>query len=88
MLRPAATTALFASLAVLPLNNLSGKPTQDYLADGMTEAMRGDVQSYAASGGCSRERSGRVWLSKISSSPSRNGPASPPTGLSIIASPR
>ena len=46
------------------------------------------VRSYAASGGCSRERSGRVWLSKISSSPSRNGPASPPTGLSIIVSPR
>ena len=44
--------------------------------------------NYAASGGCSRDRSGRVWLSKISSSPSRNGPASPPTGLSIIVSPR
>ena len=45
-------------------------------------------RSYAGSGGCSRERSGSVWLSKISSSPSRNGPASPPTGLSIIVSPR
>ena len=45
-------------------------------------------KNYAASGGCSRDRSGRLWLSKISSSPSRNGPASPPTGLSIIVSPR
>ena len=42
---------------------------------------------YAASG-CSRDKSGRVWLSKISSSPSHNGPASPPTGLSIIVPPR
>ena len=29
------------SLAVLPLRNLSGDPTQDYLADGMTEALIG-----------------------------------------------
>ena len=29
------------SLAVLPLNNLSGDPTQDYLADGITEALIG-----------------------------------------------
>ena len=29
------------SLAVLPLKNLSGDPTQDYLADGMTEALIG-----------------------------------------------
>jgi TolB-like protein/DNA-binding winged helix-turn-helix (wHTH) protein len=29
------------SLAVLPLTNLSGDPTQDYLADGMTEALIG-----------------------------------------------
>jgi TolB-like protein len=27
------------SLAVLPLKNLSGDPTQDYLVDGMTEAL-------------------------------------------------
>ena len=29
------------SIAVLPLKNLSGDPTQDYLADGMTEALIG-----------------------------------------------
>jgi hypothetical protein len=29
------------SLAVLPLKNLSGDPTQEYLADGMTEALIG-----------------------------------------------
>ena len=45
-------------------------------------------RSYAAPDDCSRERSGMDWLNKISSSPARNGPASPPTGLSIIVSPR
>jgi TolB-like protein len=29
------------SLAVLPLENLSGDPTQEYFADGMTEAVIG-----------------------------------------------
>lgn len=33
------------SLAVLPLKNLSGDPTQDYLADGMTEAVIGRLSS-------------------------------------------
>lgn len=33
------------SLAVLPLKNLSGDPTQDYLADGMTEALIGRLSS-------------------------------------------
>jgi TolB-like protein/DNA-binding winged helix-turn-helix (wHTH) protein/Tfp pilus assembly protein PilF len=32
-----------ASLAVLPLVNLSGDPTQDYFADGMTEAIIGNL---------------------------------------------
>lgn len=36
--RPAIT-----SLAVLPLENLSGDPTQDYFADGMTEALIGNL---------------------------------------------
>jgi TolB-like protein/Tfp pilus assembly protein PilF len=36
-----ATGAKITSLAVLPLKNLSGDPAQDYLADGMTEALIG-----------------------------------------------
>ncbi len=40
-LRRARTTSVpeIKSLAVLPLNNLSGDPSQDYFADGMTEAL-------------------------------------------------
>ncbi|MBA3514007.1 MAG: protein kinase, partial [Pyrinomonadaceae bacterium] len=34
-----ATTSEIKSLAVLPLDNLSGDPAQDYFADGMTEAL-------------------------------------------------
>jgi len=33
------------SIAVLPLRNLSGDPTQEYLADGMTEALIGRLAS-------------------------------------------
>ena len=36
-----ASTPAIRSLAVLPLKNLSGDSTQDYLADGMTEALIG-----------------------------------------------
>jgi len=36
-----ATGPKIKSLAVLPLKNLSGDPTQEYLADGMTEALIG-----------------------------------------------
>ena len=36
-----ATGPKIQSLAVLPLRNLSGDPTQDYFADGMTEAVIG-----------------------------------------------
>jgi TolB-like protein len=32
-------------LAVLPLKNLSGDPTQEYLADGMTEALIGRLSA-------------------------------------------
>jgi pentatricopeptide repeat protein len=36
---PRSQAAPIRSVAVLPLKNLSGDPTQDYLADGMTEAL-------------------------------------------------
>jgi TolB-like protein/Tfp pilus assembly protein PilF len=39
--RPASASTSIRSLAVLPLDNLSGNPEQDYLADGMTEAIIG-----------------------------------------------
>src|SRR3984893_6738674 len=39
--RAGATRPKIRSLAVLPLKNLSGDPTQEYLADGMTEALIG-----------------------------------------------
>jgi len=37
--------AKISSLAVLPLKNLSGDPTQEYLADGMTEALIGRLSA-------------------------------------------
>ena len=39
----AAARPKITSLAVLPLKNLSGDPTQEYLADGMTEALIGHL---------------------------------------------
>lgn len=44
--RPAA--ARIRSLAVLPLANLTGDPEQEYLADGMTEALIGGLAQIAA----------------------------------------
>ncbi|HVE66544.1 MAG TPA: protein kinase [Thermoanaerobaculia bacterium] len=46
----AATAAAprIASLAVLPLQNLSGDPEQDYFADGMTEALIADLAKIQA----------------------------------------
>ncbi len=41
MLQPRA--AEIRSIAVLPLENLSGDPEQEYFADGMTEALIGDL---------------------------------------------
>jgi len=40
-----ATQPKITSLAVLPLKNLSGDPTQEYLADGMTEALIGRLSN-------------------------------------------
>jgi len=40
-----ATRPKITSLAVLPFKNLSGDPTQEYLADGMTEAIIGRLSS-------------------------------------------
>ena len=50
VLRPAPATvrAPITSLAVLPLNNLSGDSTQDYFADGMTEALIGNLATIRA----------------------------------------
>jgi TolB-like protein/class 3 adenylate cyclase/tetratricopeptide (TPR) repeat protein len=41
--RGAAQLAPIRSIAVLPLENLSGDPEQEYFADGMTEALIGDL---------------------------------------------
>jgi TolB-like protein/tetratricopeptide (TPR) repeat protein len=38
-IRPASASGGIRSLAVLPLQNFSGNPEQDYLSDGMTEAL-------------------------------------------------
>ncbi|MEE9279252.1 MAG: winged helix-turn-helix domain-containing protein [Myxococcota bacterium] len=38
-----ASSAPIRSLAVLPLENLSGRPEQEYVADGMTEALIGEL---------------------------------------------
>lgn len=38
-LRPASVRSPITSIAVLPLRNLSGDPSQEYFADGMTEAL-------------------------------------------------
>ena len=41
--RPVTTPGPIRSLAVLPLENLSGDPEQEYFADGMTDAMIGEL---------------------------------------------
>src|SRR6266852_5070955 len=41
--RGAAAMPTFRSLAVLPLENLSGDPSQEYFADGMTDALITDL---------------------------------------------
>jgi serine/threonine protein kinase/TolB-like protein len=46
--RTSADASNIKSIAVLPLENLSGDPSQDYFADGMTEALIGDLSQIAA----------------------------------------
>jgi TolB-like protein len=41
--RPVSDVSPIRSIAVLPLENLSGDPEQEYFADGMTEALIGDL---------------------------------------------
>src|SRR5437762_1405482 len=43
--RSTPTQPKISSLAVLPLKNLSGDPSQEYLADGMTEALIGRLSN-------------------------------------------
>ena len=43
--QPATASSRIRSLVVLPLENLSGNPEQDYLADGMTEALIGRLST-------------------------------------------
>ena len=43
-----ATAPRIQSIAVLPLENLSGDPEQDYFADGMTEALITDLGKLSA----------------------------------------
>lgn len=45
---PVATTLQIRSLAVLPLENLSGDPAQEYFADGMTEAVTSELAKIGA----------------------------------------
>lgn len=45
MWRPPAAAPQPPSVAVLPLANLSGDPSQDFFADGMTDAIIGDLAS-------------------------------------------
>ncbi len=46
--RPASASGGIRSLAVLPLQNFSGNPEQDYLSDGMTEALIARLSSIHA----------------------------------------
>jgi TolB-like protein len=45
---PAALSPQIASIAVLPLENLSGDPAQEYFADGMTESLIGNLARIGA----------------------------------------
>jgi len=45
---PAAKTRVIRSLAVLPLDNFSGDPNQEYFADGMTDELTTDLATISA----------------------------------------
>src|SRR5690349_8348158 len=47
-IQPASASGGIRSLAVLPLQNFSGNPEQDYLSDGMTEALIARLSSIHA----------------------------------------
>src|SRR5215813_4211470 len=46
--RRVSRTPTITSIVVLPLQNLSGDPTQEYFADGMTDALIGDLAKIGA----------------------------------------
>ncbi len=46
--KPASAARPIASLAVLPLDNLSGDPDEEYFADGMTDELIGNLASIGA----------------------------------------
>ena len=48
MVYPSAPVAPIRSIAVLPLENLSGEPEQEYFADGMTELLTAELSSIAS----------------------------------------
>ena len=46
--QPAAENRIIRSIAVLPLNNFSGDPNQEYFADGMTDELTTDLAKISA----------------------------------------
>lgn len=59
---PSGSPALFQSLAVLPFNNLSSDPSEDYFAAGMTDALITDLSRIPALKVISRTSSSRYQV--------------------------